>query len=121
MIERLKESAGSFIGFRVSGKISLGMEKEWLAHINKVIEEHGKISIIVHLDDHPSWGLKAGIEDLKWVMTHIKQINKLAIVSDSNFWKWYVALDRPFGKLVGVGEEYFKPEDMDAAWKWIKS
>ena len=44
----------------------------------------------------------------------------IAIVAESNFWKWYVVLDKPFGKLVGIGEKYFKPDDIDNAWSWLK-
>ena len=120
MIEKLTESEGSALGVRITGKVSLEMEKEWISNIEKVIEEHGEIKILVFLDKHASWGLKAGIEDLKWFTTHMKEIQKIAIVADSNFWKWYVALDSPFGKVVGIEEKYFKPTEIVTAWKWLK-
>ena len=120
MIQRLPESEGSALGVKVTGKVSLEMEKEWIRTMDKVVEEHGKISVLVYLDDHASWGLKAGIEDLKWLFTHLKSIKKVGFVADSNFWKWYVALDSPFGKMIGIDEKYFKPADMTDAWKWLK-
>ena len=120
MIEKLPESEGAAIGFKVTGKVSLEMEKQLISDIEKVIEEHGKLRVLVFLDKHASWGLKAGIEDLKWALTHIKQIKKIGIMADSNFWKWYVAIDSPFGKMAGVDEKYFKPEEMVAAWEWLK-
>ena len=120
MIEKLPESEGSVLGVKITGKVSLEMEKEWISDIEKVIKEHGKIRVLVFLDKHASWGLKAGIEDLKWITTHMKKIKKIAIVADSNFWKWYVALDSPFGKVVGIEEKYFKPAEIVAAWEWLK-
>ena len=120
MIEKLPESEGSVLGVKIIGKVSLEMEKEWISKVEKVIEEHGKVRILVFLDEHARWGLKAGIEDLKWLLTHMKEIKKIAIVADSNFWKWYVALDSPFGKIVGIEEKYFKPTEIATAWKWLK-
>lgn len=120
MIEKLPESEGSALGVRITSKVSLEMEKEWISKVEKVIEEHGKVRMLVFLDEHAGWGLKAGIEDLKWVLTHMKEIEKIALVSDSNFWKWYVTLDSPFGKMVGIDEKYFKPAEISTAWEWLK-
>ena len=105
MIEKLPESEGSALGVKITGKVSLEMEKEWISKIEKVIEEHGKVSVLVFIDEHASWGLKAGIEDFKWLSTHMKKIKKIAFVADSHFWKWYVALDSPFSKVVGIEEK----------------
>jgi hypothetical protein len=120
MITQLSESEGHVLGVRISGKVSSEMEKEWIGKLEKVIKKHGKINILILLDKQATWGLKAGIEDLKWILTNMKEICKIAIIADSHFWKWYVALDSPFGKVVGIGEKYFNPAEMDAAWKWIK-
>jgi len=120
MIEKLTGSEGCVLGVRVSGKVSLEMENEWINNINEVLKEHGKVDILIFLDKHATWGLKAGIEDLKWCITHVKKINKIALVSDNNFYKWFVALDAPFGKLAGVGEKYFKPDEIEDAWKWLR-
>ena len=119
MITKLSKSKGNVLGVKISGKVSLEMEKEWINEFEKLIAEYDKISTLVFLDDHARWGLKAGIEDIKWLCTHMKNIEKIAVVADSNFWKWYVALDKPFGKLVGIGEKYFKPENIDDAWNWL--
>ena len=120
MITRLPESEGAALGVKVSGKVSLEMEKEWIEIVNKVVEEHGKISCMVVLDKDASWDLDAGIEDFKWMMGHIKDMKKICIVSGSKFWEWYVALDRPFAKMFDIQEKYFKPEDIEDAWKWLK-
>ena len=120
MITQLPESEGHVLGVRISGKVSLEMEREWIGKLEKVIEEHGKSNILIFLDKHAAWGLKAGIEDLKWILANMKKIGKIAIVADSHCWKWYVALDSPFGKVVGIGEKYFDPAEIDATWKWLK-
>jgi len=120
MIAELPGSEGNVLGVRITGKVSLEMEKQWIAKIDKVLQEYDKFSTLVFLDKHATWGLSAGIEDLKWLLTHMKRIKKIGIIADSHFWKWYVALDKQFGEMVGIEEKYFEPAELDAAWKWIK-
>ena len=120
MIKELPESQGSVLGFEVTGKVSLEEEKEWISKFENAIENHGKISALVILGEEAKWGIEAGIEDLKWIMTHMKQLNKVAVVSDSKVWKWLVALDSPFAKMVGIGEKHFQPSEIEDAWKWVK-
>ncbi len=120
MIEKLPESEGSVLGARVSGKVTLEMEKEWIGKVEEVLKEHGELSLLAVLDEKANWGFQAGIEDLKWLVMNMKKINKVAVVSDSKTWKWLVSLDSPFAKLVGIGEKHFELAEIDAAWKWIK-
>ena len=120
MIKELPESEGSVLGVKITSKVSLEEEKKWIERIEKLIEKHGKVSALVVLGKQASWGIEAGIEDLKWIMTHMKQINKIAIVSESSVWKWLVTLDSPFAKLVGISEKQFDPSRISEAWIWIK-
>ena len=120
MIKELPESESPVLGFEVTGKVSLEMEKELIGRIEKEIEKHDKISVLVVLGEQASWGVKAGIEDLKWLLTHMKQVNKIAIVTESKVYKWLIALDSPFAKLVGIGEKHFEPSKIEDAWKWVK-
>ncbi len=120
MITELPESESPVLGFEVTGKVSLEMEKEWIAKIEKEIAKHDKVSVLVILGEQARWGVEAGIEDLKWILTHMKQINKIAIVTKSSVYKWLIALDSPFAKLVDISEKHFEPLKIKDAWKWVK-
>lgn len=120
MIRELPESEGAVLGVEVVGKVTLEMEKAWIEKIDAVVREHGKVSALVYLHDDAAWGVKAGIEDLKWLMTHMKNMDKVAVVSDSKVWKWLITIDSKFAKLAGIGEKHFETADMAAAWKWLK-
>ena len=120
MINELLESEGSVIGFEITGKVSLEEEKEWIEKIEKAFGKHGKVSVLVVLGEEASWGVKAGLEDLKWIMMNMKKLNKIAVISGSEIWKWLVALDSPFAKMVGIGEKHYDPSEIADAWKWIK-
>jgi hypothetical protein len=120
MIKELPESGGAYLGFEITGKVSFEQEREMIDRIEQATGEHGAVSVLVEMKEQARWGVKAGLEDLKWVMTHLKQLNKIAIVSESTVWKWLIALDSPFAKLVGVNEKHFETDDIVNAWIWLR-
>ncbi len=120
MITKLPQSEGSTVGYEISGKIDTEAESAWIAEIAENIKAHGPISALVYLKDDAGWGVNAGIEDIKWIMSHLKEIKKVAVVADSAAWKWLIAIDSKFAKLFGIDEKFFKSEQIDAAWVWLK-
>ncbi len=119
MIRELPESKGAILGFEITGKVSLDEEKKWIERVEEAVREHGRVSTLVVLSDEAGWGIRAGIEDLRWITTHVKDLDRIALVSDRKIWKWLSALDRPFAKIAGIKEKHFQPEKIDEAWKWI--
>lgn len=120
MIRQLPESEGATIGIKISGKIDLEQENQWIEIFNKLIEEYDKINILIVLDGKINFGVDVVYEDLKWTFKHLKNMHKLAIVSESKVLGWLVAADSPFGKLVGVSEKHFELSRLQDAWKWVK-
>ncbi len=120
MIKELPQSENSVLGFEITGKVSEEEERRWIARFDDAVEEHGKVSALVVLGDGASWGIKAGFEVLKWLMTHLSKLHKIAIVSDSAVWKWLVNVDSPFAKIMGIGEKHFEHSRIDEAWAWLK-
>ncbi len=120
MIRELPESQGAILGFEITGKVSLEEEKKWIERIEGTVREYEKVSTLVILSDEAHWGIKAGIEDLRWLTNHMKELDKVALVSDRKIWKWLVALDGPFAKIAGIKEKHFQPDKIEEAWKWIR-
>lgn len=120
MINKLPESEGSVLGFEITSKVTLEEEKQMIEKFDKALEEHSEVSALVVLGKEAGFGVKAGIEDLKWVMKNMKKLHKIAVVSESSVWKWLVALDSPFAKLVGISEKHFEPSELGDAWTWVK-
>ncbi len=119
MIAYLPESSPPFLGFEISGKITLDQEQDLIDYVNDQLRHHDKLSFLLVLNPDASWGVEAGLEDLKWLLSHLKRIHKVAIVSDSTALKWLVTLDRPFARLVGIQEEHFAIDEQEKAWNWL--
>lgn len=119
MIRELEQSEGPILAFEISGKVTLEEEKEWIAKFDERIKQHEKISVLVILGEDTSWGTIAGYEDIKWLIQHFKKFDRIAIVTDSTIWKWLIAVDRQFAKLVGINERHFEPTEAKEAWNWL--
>lgn len=120
MIKELPQSKGAVRGYEITGNVSLEEEKAWIEKIESVVQEHGKLRFLIILDEGASWGVKAGAADIKWILTHLENIEKIAIVSSSAVWKWLVSIDALFAPLVGIGEKHFDTTELAAAWEWVK-
>ncbi len=120
MIELLPESEGAVMGVKITGKVNLEMEKEWIAKTEAAIKEHGRLKFLLQMGEKAGWDLDAGLEDFKWLIKHADDLSKIALVADGKFWEIYVKLDQPFAKMYKIEEKFFKTEDIDSAWKWLK-
>ncbi|MFT5882031.1 MAG: hypothetical protein ACI9FG_000528 [Crocinitomicaceae bacterium] len=120
MIIKLVESSGRYLGYEVSGTIGPDQERLWIADMEAALEMHAKVCVLLVLDPGAGWGVRAGIDDVKWVLTHMSKLDKVAIVTDEMVWQWLVTIDSPFARLVGIDEKHFHTDEMDQAWKWLK-
>jgi len=121
MIKELEQSTKEVFAFEIIGKVTLEEEKAWIAKIDKALVNQDKISAMVVLGENASWGTWAGVEDIKWLFKNYNKFNKIAIVSQSSVWKWLVAIDSQFAKLVGVDEKYFDVHESKEAWEWVSA
>ncbi len=121
MIKELAQSSEDILAFEITEKVTLEEEKEWIERFDKILESKDKISAMVILGENASWGTWAGIEDIKWLFKHYKKFKKIAIVSESWVWKWLVAIDSQFAKMVGIEEKHFEVDEAKEAWEWLQS
>ncbi len=119
MIKELPQSKGSILAFEIIGKVTLEEEEIWIKKFDEALEKHDKVSVMLILGDNTSWDAKAMYEDIKWLMKHMRRFDKIAIITDSKVWKWLIALDAQFAKLVGIGERHFESHEAKEALVWI--
>jgi hypothetical protein len=55
------------IGIKVSGKIYLEQENQWIEIFNKIREEYEQNNILVVLDGKINFGIYIACQNLKWV------------------------------------------------------
>lgn len=120
MIKELPQSKDPVLGFEVTGKVSVEEEQNLISRVEGALKKHDKVSALVVLGEKASWGVKAGIQDLKWLLTHMDDLDRIAIVSDSKVWEWLIKIDSKFAKMAGIREKHFETDDLDDAWEFVR-
>ena len=120
MIKELPQSKDPVLGFEVTGKVSVEEEQNLISRVEGALKKHDKVSALVVLGEKASWGVKAGIQDLKWLLTHMEDLDRMAIVSDSKVWEWLIKIASKFAKMAGIKEKHFETDDLDDAWELVR-
>lgn len=96
-------------------------KKAWISNLDTLIDKFEKFNAVVVPGENASWGMEAGIADIKWIMKHMDKFNKIAIVADSSVWKWLIKVDSFFAQFVGIDEKFFEVKDTEKAWEWVSA
>jgi hypothetical protein len=118
MIEKMSESEGKILGFKVTGDVAEeDYKKVMIPEIQAIIDKEGSISLLLDLREFKQQSVAAWWADLNVGFTYHKKIDKMAMVGDKTWEKWISKLADPF---YAKKAKYFHPDDIDAAWKWLK-
>ena len=119
MITLLPQSYENNLAFEVTGTVTLEEEQAFLKSLDEVLEKYDKLNTMIILGEDAKWGLDAGRANLKWLIRHMDNFNRIAIVSNSTTWKVLVTIDSFFAKFIDIHEKYFDAKDVTEAWEWV--
>ena len=120
MYSILDKSEENAIGVKLVGKVSKEERDEIIAKFRETSDAHGKIRILIELDEFEAFGSEALAVDMEYILPIMNSLEKFAFVSNSKWQEWYIALDKPFALMFGITETYFDADKIDEAWKWLK-
>ena len=121
MITLLPQSYENNLAFEVTGTVTLEEEQAFLESLDEVLEKYDKLNTMIILDEDAKWGQDSGRADLKWLVKHMDNFNRIAIVAGSTTWKVLVTIDSFFAKFIDIHEKYFDTKDAKEAWEWISA
>ena len=108
---------GKVVGIRASGKLTQKDYEHFVPEVEKLIEQHGKIRILLEMHDFHGWELSALWEDTKFDLKHFAHIERLAMVGDKKWEGWMAKFCRPF---TSAKIEYFPQEEAEKAREWLE-
>lgn len=117
MFEKMNESAGNVVGYRVVGKITKDDYESLVPEVEALVEQEGNIRLLLDMEQFEGEEVKAWGADMKFGQEFRKKIDKLAIVGDKRWEKWLAAVADPF---YAREAEFFKIDDRNAAWSWLR-
>ncbi|MDR3747005.1 MAG: STAS/SEC14 domain-containing protein [Acidobacteriota bacterium] len=122
MIERLRESSGGVLGFKVTGK----MTDEDLKHFEPQIEfliaerKHKPISILADLSAMKGAELAARWDEMRFLQKHTDHIARMAVVGASK-WEEMVAIFTAGAAVLQAETRYFDESQTLRAWEWVRT
>jgi len=116
MYERLNKSAKNAMAYRISQPLSRIEVREMVAEIEGEISASGKIRVLIDLQSFPYAELGAFWEDLKFDVSHAREIERFALVGGGEVEKWSA---RIFGALSWTKCRCFETGQVEEAWSWL--
>ena len=122
LIERLQESSGGVIGFKVTGRVTAedaeGMEQQ----IQFVIHSRGKrpIGILTDLSAMNGIDLQARWEEIRFMQKYTHHIARMAVVG-AHVWEEISSMFVVAAALLQAETLYFKESEMRQAWQWVRT
>ena len=118
MLQIIPVNEGSFFAVRATGKLTHKDYQAFLPELEKLITQHGKISLLIEFENFSGWDLAAFKDDFQFGLKHNHDFEKIALVGDKAWHEWMVVMTKPFMK----GEiKYFSRTELQAAWDWLRN
>jgi len=117
MIEQLPVQEPDLVAFRLSGKLSHADYQTFLPRLESLIQERGRLSVLLELADFHGWDLEAAWEDFRFGMAHPNDFARIAMVGHGQLQHWMARMAKPF---VNGEVKFFEHEDLGAARDWLR-
>lgn len=117
-IEMQAHADDNVVAFRLSGKLTRDDYEMFVPVLEEQIREHGKIRLLVELDDFHGWSAGAIWEDLKFDFRHFRDIERIAIIGESDWEKGMSIFCKPF---TAASVKYFNIANREEARNWIEA
>ncbi|QDS90785.1 hypothetical protein EC9_50010 [Rosistilla ulvae] len=101
---------------KVSDKLSKEDYEHFEPAVERLIESAGKIKILLVMHDFHGWDMGAVWEDIKFATKHCRDIEKIAMVGETQWEKWMSAICKPFTMST---IKYFDAGQEQEARQWL--
>lgn len=117
MIRQIPVQEDNIVAFRLSGRLSHADYQTFLPRLEKLIEESGRLSVLLELVDFHGWDLAAAWDDFRFGMAHPDGFERIAIVGHGALQRWMTLMAKPF---ISAGVRFFEQEQLGDAWDWLR-
>jgi len=120
MIEFMDETRDSILAIRFTGKLTQAdYDDVLLPRIGAAVKKFGRVRALIYMDDRfRGWDMQAAWANTKLDIQFRNSLDKVAVVGAPRWEEWCVRLA---GLLVRGDLMTFPPEQMAAAWTWLRA
>lgn len=109
-------AGGKAMAVSVTGKLTHADYEQFMPTVERLIAAHGKLCVLVEMHDFHGWTAGALWDDVRFDMKHFKDIQRLAIVGESQWEKGMATFCKPF---TTAEIRYFDRAQREAAREWV--
>ena len=118
MFKILSRSSGNVVGIRAEGLLTHADYQKVLPELEQLIKDYGAIRVLMEITGIPTATPHALFDELKFDMTHNKQIERVAITGDSSIHEWMTKMTSLLFPKSEI--QFFDMSEADKAWDWIE-
>jgi hypothetical protein len=115
-VELHEEAAGKLLIVKLSGKLIKEDYEHFVPAVNRAVEQHGKIRMLVQMHDFHGWTMGALWQDIKFDVKHFRHIERVAFVGDRKWEHGMAVFCKPFTTAT---IRYFDEANYDEASQWV--
>jgi len=115
-VEFQEQHNGKVLWIRLTGKLGKDDYETFVPEVERLIREHGKIRVLMVMEDFHGWGPGGLWEDVKFDLKHFRDIERLAMVGEKKWQEGMAAFCKPF---TSAEIRYFGHDELDQARAWI--
>jgi hypothetical protein len=116
-VELREEDGGKVLKVLLSGKLHADDYRRFGGDVDRLIQQHGKLRILVQMHDFHGWDLGALWQDIKFDFKHFRDIERLALVGESRWQQGMASFCKPF---TSAHVRYFDESQAAAAETWLR-
>jgi hypothetical protein len=112
-----EKNGGKLVEIQVSGVLAKADYKQFVPYVERLIEQNGKIRMLLEMKDFHGWDGGALWEDIKFDLKHFSDIERVAMVGEKKWQKGMSSFCRPF---TAAKIRYFDRSALDKARTWAQ-
>src|ERR1043166_9716442 len=119
MAIKLEQKDGSkVLEVHVSGTLAKEDYTHFVPEVDRLVEQHGKIRVLLDMQDFHGWNAAALWEDIKFDVKHFSDIERVAMVGER---KWQEAMSKFCRPFTTAKLRYFDHSQTAAAHQWAEA
>ena len=111
-----EEDGGKVLVVHVSGKLEKEDYELFVPEFERLVGHHGKLRLLFDMTGFHGWEAAALWEDTKFAINHFSDIERLAMVGETQWQHGMAVFCKPFTKAT---VQYFEHADAAKAREWL--
>jgi hypothetical protein len=116
-VELQERQNGKVVVVPVSGKLERADYDRLVPEFERLVQQHGKIRVLLETHDFHGWTAGALWEDIKVNVKHFKDIERLAVVGEKKWEKGMTTFCKPFTTAT---IRFFEHDHAEEAYAWVE-